>query len=122
MKFCVYGASSDAIDSSYIEAGEKLGEGLALRGHGVVFGGGAAGMMGAVARGVYSGGGELIGVAPTFFNVDGVLYEHCTDFVYTETMCERKQIMEEYSDGFIVTPGGIGTYDEFFVGLDTFSE
>lgn len=114
MYFCVYGAASDAIDSSYIKAGEELGFRLANGGHGVVFGGGARGMMGAVARGIHKGGGELIGVAPTFFNVDGVLSEHCTKLVYTETMRERKQYMEEHSDAFLVTPGGIGTYDEFF--------
>ncbi len=114
MNYCVYGAASDSIDLSFIKAGEELGRSLAKRGHGVVFGGGAAGMMGAVARGIHECSGGLIGVAPTFFNVDGVLFEQCTEFVYTDTMRERKKIMEERSDGFIVTPGGVGTYDEFF--------
>lgn len=114
MFFCVYGAASNLIDSTYITAGEQLGRTIAENNHGVVYGGGANGMMGAVARGVRERGGELIGVAPTFFQVDGVLFEDCTEFVYTETMRQRKQIMEERSDGFIVTPGGIGTYDEFF--------
>lgn len=114
MNFCVYGAASDAIDASYMTAGEELGKKLATAGHGVVFGAGAHGMMGAVARGVHSCGGKLIGIAPSFFQVDGVLFEHCTEIVYTETMRERKQIMEDRSDAFLVTPGGIGTYDEFF--------
>lgn len=114
MKLCIYGAASNNIDKSFIEAGEALGRALAQNGHGIVFGGGANGMMGAVARGAFSAGGEIIGVAPTFFNVDGILFDGCTEFIYTETMRQRKQIMEEKSDAFIVTAGGIGTFDEFF--------
>lgn len=115
MKICVYGASSTTIDNSYIADGEKLGKEMAARGHSLVFGGGTNGLMGAVARGVHSvGNTEIIGIAPSFFNVDGILYEHCTEFIYPETMRERKKIMDELSDAFIVTPGGIGTFDEFF--------
>ena len=114
MKICVYGASSNSIDKKYIEAGERLGSLMAERGHALVFGGGANGLMGAVARGEAKKGGEIIGVAPSFFNVDGILYEDCTQFFYTETMRERKQKMEELSDAFIMTPGGIGTFEEFF--------
>lgn len=114
MNICVYGASSTTIDNSFIEAGKKLGEEMAKRNMGLVFGGGASGLMGAVARGEHRFGGRIIGIAPSFFNVDGVLYEHCTDFIYPENMRERKKKMEELSDAFIVTPGGIGTFDEFF--------
>lgn len=114
MNLCVYGASSDVIDKKYIMYGELLGEEMARRGHSLIFGGGAHGLMGAVARGISRGGGEIIGVAPSFFQVDGVLYDKCTEFIYTDTMRERKQIMEERSDAFIMTPGGIGTFEEFF--------
>lgn len=115
MRLCLYGASSTQIDSKYIEATEKFGRILADRGHTLVFGGGAQGLMGAAARGVCERGGELIGIAPTFFmDVDGALYEHCSKFIYTETMRERKQLMEEHADAFVVTPGGIGTFEEFF--------
>lgn len=115
MNICVYGASSPDIDPIFFEETEKLGRMMAGKGHGLVFGGGAQGLMGAAARGVHEMGGQIIGVAPTFFrNVDGILYEHCTEFVYTETMRERKQIMEDRSDAFVVTPGGIGTFEEFF--------
>ena len=114
MNICLYGASSAEIDNSYILSTEDLGKKMALRGHSLVYGGGASGLMGAAARGVVAGGGKVIGVAPLFFQVDGVLFEDCTEFVYTETMRERKQIMEQRSDAFIVTPGGIGTFDEFF--------
>lgn len=114
MNICVYGASSTDIDTKYIDAGEALGRLMADRGHSLVFGGGANGMMGAVARGVHEGGGRIIGVAPSFFDVDGILYDKCTEFIYPETMRERKRIMDERSAAFITSPGGLGTFDEFF--------
>lgn len=115
MNICVYGASSTTIDKSYISDGEKLGRAMGEHGFGLVFGGGQNGLMGAVARGVHeTGKTDIIGIAPEFFNVDGILYQHCTEFIYPENMRERKKIMDEMSDAFIVTPGGIGTFDEFF--------
>lgn len=114
MQICVYGASSNTIDPAYIRAVEALGRAMARRGHGLVFGGGAQGLMGAVARGMTEGGGTILGVAPRFFNVDGVLYGPCTEFLYTDTMRERKAIMEDRADAFVMVPGGIGTFEEFF--------
>ena len=114
MNVCLYGASSNDIDQKYIVATEALGEALAKAGHGLVYGAGGCGLMGAAARGMTRCGGHIVGVAPEFLNVDGILYEHCDELVLTETMRQRKQIMEERSDAFIVTPGGIGTYEEFF--------
>ena len=114
MQICVYGASSNTIEESYLQAGEALGLAMAARGHGLVFGGGQKGMMGAVARGMTRGGGQIVGVAPRFFDVAGVLYEDCAEFVFTDTMRERKAIMEERADAFVMSPGGIGTFEEFF--------
>lgn len=114
MRICVYGAASNEIAPSMIEKTEDLGREMAKRGHALVFGGGNGGMMGASARGVAEIGGEIIGIAPRFFNADGVLFSGCTEFHYTDTMRERKKLMEDMSDAFIVTPGGIGTFDEFF--------
>ena len=114
MKICVYGASSDKIDKEYIKKGEELGRKLVERGHKLVYGAGSMGMMGAVARGVYEKGGYIMGVVPRFFNADGVLFEHCSELVRMDTMRERKQIMEDNADAFITTPGGIGTFEEFF--------
>ena len=114
MNICVYGASSKTIDAQFTDAGHALGYLLAQHGYGLVFGGGDNGMMGAVARGTHDGGGRIIGIAPRFFNVDGVLYPHCDELIYTETMRERKQKMEDLSGAFIVSPGGIGTFEEFF--------
>ena len=114
MNICVYGASSKTIDAQFTDAGHALGVLIAQHGYGLVFGGGDNGMMGAVACGAHDGGGRIIGVAPSFFNVDGVLYPHCDELIYTDTMRERKQKMEDLSGAFIVTPGGIGTFEEFF--------
>ncbi len=114
MKICVYGAASNAIGKTFLDAGHELGEKLAKRGHSLVFGGGNSGMMGAAARGTHDGGGHITGIAPSFFNVDGILYPLNDEIIYTETMRQRKQKMEEMSDGFIVSPGGIGTFEEFF--------
>ena len=116
MKICVYGAASSLIDKSFIDAGEELGRKMAKRGIGLVFGGGKNGMMGAVARGELEENGEIIGIAPAFFeDADAeVSFKECTEFIHTETMRERKKLLEEKSDAFIVTPGGIGTFDEFY--------
>ena len=67
MRLCVYGAASTTIDKIYIEAVEALGAQLVRRGHSLVFGGGGNGLMGAVARGVHSEDGEILGVIPRFF-------------------------------------------------------
>lgn len=114
MHICVFGASSDLIDESYIHAVEQLGEQMAQRGHGLVYGGSAHGLMGAIARGAHKAGGDILGVAPQFFDVDGKNYENCTELVYTATMRERKRVMDERSDAVLMVPGGIGTFDEFF--------
>ncbi len=114
MNICVYGAASNDIDEVYIKECEKLGKKIADSGYGYVFGGGAGGVMGAVARGAKEGGGVIVGIVPSFFNVDGVLFDSCTELMYTETMRIRKHNLEERSDAFIVAPGGIGTFDEFF--------
>ena len=114
MNICLYGASSNTIAKSYINPTEKLGAALADRGHTLIYGGGAAGLMGAAARGVYSRGGKIIGIVPSFLNVDGILFDNCDEMIFTETMRERKQLMEQKSDAFIMTPGGLGTFDEFF--------
>ena len=114
MKICVFGASSDRIPKEYLTAAHRFGEAVARGGHTLLFGGGAHGVMGEAARGVVSRGGKLIGIAPSFFNVGDTLFRECTDFIYTETMRERKAALEDGADAFAVLPGGIGTYEEFF--------
>ena len=116
MRICVYGAASNIIDPSYISEGEALGREIAKRGHSLVFGGGGHGLMGAVARGVSANNGKILGVIPSFFKEQDVevLYLDCEKVIFTNTMRERKQIMEDNADGFVISPGGIGTFEEFF--------
>ncbi len=114
MKICLYGASSDDIKQIYIDTVFELGKQIAKKGHTLIFGGGAHGLMGAAARGVRCQNGKVTGISPRFFDVDDILFKDCTEFIYTQTMRERKQLLEEYSDAFVVSPGGIGTYEEFF--------
>ena len=116
MKIAVYGAASSLIDSLYKQAGKELGKKLVERGHGLVFGGGANGMMGAVAEGVFEKSGYILGVVPEFFREANaeISFKKCSDYIYTDTMRERKKQMEENCDAFIISPGGIGTFDEFF--------
>ena len=116
MRICVYGAASTAIDKNFVLKTEELGEQMVARCHSLVFGGGENGLMGAAARGVKKAGGQILGVIPKFFKEDSVeaIFEDCNELVMPETMRERKQIMEDNADAFIVTPGGIGTFEEFF--------
>ena len=116
MKICVYGAASSLIDKVFTDAGEELGRRMVERGHSLVFGGGRSGMMGAPARGVFEKGGHILGIAPEFFeeNNPEISFENCTEFIKTSTMRERKRLLDEMSEAFIVAPGGIGTFDEFF--------
>lgn len=116
MNICVYGAASSLIDESFLKEGEKLGKKMAKRGIGLVFGGGRHGMMGAVAKGVAEEKGYLLGIAPAFFAESNaeISFPNCTEFIHTDTMRERKRLLDEKADAFIVTPGGIGTFDEFF--------
>lgn len=113
MHICIYGAASDNIDPAYLTAAFALGEQLAHRGHTLIFGGGAQGIMGATARGAHSAGGKIIGIAPSFFHMQGVLFEQCSSLILTQTMRERKQRMEDQADAFVALPGGIGTLEEF---------
>lgn len=116
MNICVFGAASNEIDKNYIETIEKLGERMVERGHSLVFGAGGSGLMGAAARGVHRAGGKIYGFIPKFFRDEQIeaIFDKCTELVYTETMAERKTNMENLADAFLVCPGGMGTFEEFF--------
>ncbi len=116
MKICVFGAASAHIDEIYIKTVEELGYQMAKRGHSLVFGAGGTGLMGAAARGVKRGGGYIHGVVPKFFKDNEIeqLFGECDKTTYTDTMRERKQIMEDEADAFIIAPGGVGTFEETF--------
>lgn len=117
LTICVYGAANQNIDPIYIEQTEILGRELASHGHSMIYGGGGTGLMGAAARGVSSANGKIISVLPHFMKDYEGLYEDYTEIIRTETMAQRKEIMEERADAFIVLPGGIGTMDEFFQAI-----
>lgn len=116
MKICVFGAASNEIDPEYIRLVEEFGEMMAKRGHSLVFGAGAHGLMGAAARGVTKGGGKIQGVIPSFFKEEKIegIYDKCDEIIYTETMAQRKAKMEDLADAFVIVPGGIGTFEELF--------
>ena len=116
MRICVYGAASPTIDPEYKEKVEQMGKEMVARGHSLVFGGGGHGLMGAAARGVRSAGGYIFGVIPKFFKEEEIeaIFDECDELHQPDTMRERKQMMEDNADAFMIVPGGIGTFEEFF--------
>jgi len=114
MNITLYGAASDRIKEEYVKAAEELGLEMAKRGHTMVFGAGSTGLMGAAARGMHKGGGRIIGVTPHFMHKLEPVSELCTELIATETMAERKSLMEEKADAFVIVPGGVGTLDEVY--------
>ncbi len=114
MNICLYGSGSRKIDKVYTDAAYELGCKMAQNGHTLIFGGGDTGMMGACAKGIHDNGGTSIGIAPQWINNFEPLCEECSEFIYVDTMDERKNSFVKYSDAFIISPGGIGTLDEFF--------
>lgn len=119
MVVCVYGSASDSIDSKYVDAVYDLCKYLGENGHSLVFGGGATGLMGAAARGFRDGGGFVHGVIPKFFEENGFegLFYEANKITRTDSMAERKTTMEDECEVFIVCPGGVGTFEEFFEAL-----
>ncbi len=109
---CVYCSSSRDLDSKYYTAGEAVGRGLARRGWGLIYGGGNAGTMGAVARGTKAAGGPVVGVIPEFMKERELAFHEADELVTVDSMRERKRIMAERADAFITLPGGIGTLEE----------
>jgi cytokinin riboside 5'-monophosphate phosphoribohydrolase len=109
---CVYCSSSDRIPPPYFAAADALGRELALRGWGLVYGGGKTGLMGAVARAVKQNGGRVVGVIPEFMKARELAYTEADELVTCVTMRERKLLMEMRADAFVTLPGGFGTLEE----------
>ena len=114
MRICLYGSGSTEIDKIYTDEAYKLGQMIAEKGHSLVFGGGDTGMMGACAQGVHDNNGKTLGIAPEWMMNFEPLCDECNKFLYVDSMDERKNEFLNNSDAFIITPGGIGTLDEFF--------
>ena len=114
MNICLYGSGSRKIDKIYTDKAYELGCDIATNEHTLVFGGGDTGMMGACAKGVWDNNGKSIGIAPEWIGNFEPLSKKCSKFIYVDSMDERKKEFIKNSDAFIISPGGIGTLDEFF--------
>ncbi|TIX49727.1 TIGR00730 family Rossman fold protein [Alteraurantiacibacter aquimixticola] len=113
-RIAVYCGSATPADPGYIDLARKVGDALARKGIGVVYGGGKVGLMGAVADGALEAGGEVIGVIPDALEGHELSHKGCTELHVVDTMHERKQMFTDLSDGFVTLPGGVGTMDELW--------
>lgn len=125
-RVCAFCGSRPGAKPDYIEAASDFGRCLVGAGHGLVYGGGRQGMMGAVADAVLNAGGEVIGVVPLDLFGEEHLHTRLTDLREVVSMAQRKAVMTELSDAFVTLPGGLGTLDELFemwaygqIGLQT---
>ncbi len=109
---CVYCSSSDRLDQKYYAVAAAVGEEIAKRGWGLVYGGGRSGLMGALARAVKCKGGRVIGVIPDFMKVKELAFDEADELITVVTMRERKLLMEARADAFLALPGGWGTLEE----------
>ncbi len=113
-RLAVYCGSSMGTDPAFADAARALGEAMAARGIGLVYGGGRLGLMGVVADAVMANGGEAYGVIPQALIDLEVAHAGLTELHVVTSMHERKAKMTELTDAFVALPGGIGTYDELF--------
>lgn len=111
---CVYCASSDGVAAHHLELAAAVGRGIADRGWTLVSGGGRRSMMGALGAGARAAGGRTVGIIPRSM-VEREWADHDShELLITESMRERKQLMEDRADAFLALPGGIGTSEELF--------
>jgi len=109
---CVYGASSNAVKTSYFETAHQLGKEIARRKYTLVFGGAEVGLMGAVASSAHKHGAKVVGIVPEVIHKAGLSFQDADKLIVTPDMYQRKKLMAKHSDGFIVLPGGFGTLEE----------
>lgn len=114
---CVFCGSRSGVNPAVQEAAHHLGAALAQRGFRLVFGGGSIGLMGAVAKSMLQHGGEVIGIIPQALLEREIGLIEASELLVTHTMRERKALMDERSDAFIVLPGGFGTMEEMMETL-----
>jgi len=111
-RVCVFCGSSNGKSGEYLKAASNLGELLAKRNIGLVYGGGKLGLMGELSRAVIKHGGKVTGVIPKGIFSQKAINDNITELKVTGSMHERKAMMSELSDAFIALPGGIGTLEE----------
>jgi cytokinin riboside 5'-monophosphate phosphoribohydrolase len=112
MTVCVYCSSSDAVDTKYFQVAKELGTALAKRGDVIVYGGASVGLMGALAHSSKAAGGRVIGVLPEKIAAHGIGFASVDEMIVTNTLRERKKVMEERADACVALPGGFGTLEE----------
>lgn len=117
MQVCVYCASSAQIHPDYFNATEVLAKSFVEHGFSVVFGGGSSGLMGKLADAVLDAGGNIKGIMPQFMNEVEWGHKGVSDFVYTQSMHERKAKFLEGTDALVALPGGVGTFEELFEAI-----
>lgn len=113
-RVCVYCGSNFGSDPAFQAEAGAVGRELVAQGLGLVYGGGSVGLMGTVADAVLAGGGEVIGVIPRKLVQLEKEHRGLTKLIEVDTMHERKRLMMEHADGFLVLPGGYGTLEELF--------
>ncbi len=111
---CVFCGSSFGNAPIYREAARAVGAGIAKMGYSLVFGGGGLGLMGEVAKAALAGGSTIQGIMPAFLQALEPEVSPQEKLIVTPHMQERKTLMLQMSDAFLVLPGGLGTFDEFF--------
>jgi uncharacterized protein (TIGR00730 family) len=112
LTFCVYCGSGHGHDEAYTAAAWQLGRAMAEAGIGLVYGGGAIGLMGTVARSVLDHGGHVTGIIPDFLQAKERLIADAQETIIVPDMHTRKKLMFDKADAFIALPGGIGTLEE----------
>ena len=110
----VYCSSSGALEPHFTQGARDLGHALADRGIALVYGGGSIGLMGECARAAKERGGRVIGIITTKLMDLEQGWSGCDEFVVVDTMQQRRRILMDRADGYVVLPGGLGTYEEFF--------
>ena len=113
-RIAVFCGSSQGNDATIISEAYKLGLTLAKNDIALVYGAAKIGIMGQVAQGAIDANGNVIGVIPNFLKTKEIVHTQLTELIVTENMHDRKVIMYDKSDGFMIIPGGFGTMDEFF--------
>ena len=113
-KICVFCGSSGGKDKKYLDLAKRVGEVITQKNFGLVYGGGNVGLMGMVAHTVLKNNKEVIGVIPKSLTNREMADFSITQLHIVETMHERKKMMYDLSDAFLVIPGGMGTLDEMF--------
>ena len=116
-RLCVFCGSNAGAVPAFADAAARLGSALASREIGLVYGGGNVGLMGILADSVIEHGGEAIGVIPEFLERAEVAHAGLTELHVVGSMHERKALMADLAEGFIVLPGGFGTLDELAEAL-----